>query len=350
MTPSAEDQLLFLQRVQRILEEGVFTASYKYALLLSLADLAVEKGDDSGDALPISLDDVAEKLIRYYWRQARPYPLTVGGAAEVLRQNTGGQAAIVTFVSHHAHATVAEVMRDGAVWTSLLARTRRTIVDQPLWKLQRVGDEVLDFLYPHTLEAGRITLRPGVAFCLRRFHALVYDLVTAAWLRFVRELRPNQQLLGQTSDLAEFFFGTERASLDGYRPILAAAQRGACFYCERRLEGPSDVDHFVPWSRYSVDLAHNFVLAHPSCNNRKRDRLAALPHLERWVRRNVAGRGELEPRFERARLAHDLGASVCVTRWAYGQASAAGSLVWQRADELVPLPEDWERAFRWAAT
>ena len=41
MTPSAEAQIRFLQSVERVLEEGLFTASYKYALLLSLADLAV---------------------------------------------------------------------------------------------------------------------------------------------------------------------------------------------------------------------------------------------------------------------------------------------------------------------
>jgi hypothetical protein len=97
--PSAEEQIRFLQNVQRILEEGLVTASYKYALLLALADLAVEKGDDSGAALPVSLNDIAEKFIGYYLRQARPYSLASVEAADVLKQNTHKQAAIVTFVS-----------------------------------------------------------------------------------------------------------------------------------------------------------------------------------------------------------------------------------------------------------
>ena len=44
---------------QRLLEEGSFTASYKYALLVALADLAVEKGDGTSAELPISLDEIA---------------------------------------------------------------------------------------------------------------------------------------------------------------------------------------------------------------------------------------------------------------------------------------------------
>jgi hypothetical protein len=47
MPPTPDEQIAFLTKVQRILSEGQFTATYKYALLLALADLAVEVGDDS---------------------------------------------------------------------------------------------------------------------------------------------------------------------------------------------------------------------------------------------------------------------------------------------------------------
>jgi hypothetical protein len=36
-------ELEFLTKLQRILNEGVFVASYKYALLLALAELSVER-------------------------------------------------------------------------------------------------------------------------------------------------------------------------------------------------------------------------------------------------------------------------------------------------------------------
>jgi len=46
--PTAEAQVTFLTRVQRLLDEGVFVSTYKLALLMALLDLAVERGDDSG--------------------------------------------------------------------------------------------------------------------------------------------------------------------------------------------------------------------------------------------------------------------------------------------------------------
>ena len=49
MKPTAEQQLQFLQHLQRLFDEGDFVATYKYALLMSLAELAVESGVDEGE-------------------------------------------------------------------------------------------------------------------------------------------------------------------------------------------------------------------------------------------------------------------------------------------------------------
>jgi hypothetical protein len=90
----------------------------------------------------------------------------------------------------------------------------------PLKFLQNVGGERLDFLYGEVGEL--IELRPGVAACFRKFHALVGDLVRGAWLRYVRQ--QNLDILGETTDLNEFLFGSERASLAVVRPVLMDLQ------------------------------------------------------------------------------------------------------------------------------
>jgi hypothetical protein len=52
--PTSEQQIQFLIKIQRLLGEGRFVASYKFALLQALADLSVEKGDDSGEPLKLT--------------------------------------------------------------------------------------------------------------------------------------------------------------------------------------------------------------------------------------------------------------------------------------------------------
>ncbi len=155
-------------------------------------------------------------------------------------------------------------------------------------------------------------------------------------------LESKQADTGESEDLYEFLFGSERASLEPYAEILRGVQSGACFYCARGL-GPDSgqVDHFVPWSRYPVDLAHNFVLAHAGCNDSKSNLLASVEHLERWCIRNVDRERVLADAFAERRLAHDLAASRAIMRWAYGSRNRAdprsgargvrGRLSWTRA-------------------
>ena len=72
--PSAREQLNFIQKLRRLLDEGGFVATYKYALLHAIADLCVTQGDDSGGPLTLSTRELADQFIRLYWRQAAPFP------------------------------------------------------------------------------------------------------------------------------------------------------------------------------------------------------------------------------------------------------------------------------------
>ena len=72
--PSAAEQIDFLQKLQRLLAEGSFVASYKYALLQALADLAVITGADSGAPLRLTTRQIAEPTIERYWRQTAAFP------------------------------------------------------------------------------------------------------------------------------------------------------------------------------------------------------------------------------------------------------------------------------------
>jgi hypothetical protein len=342
--PTPEQQVEFLAKLQRLLIEGGFVATYKHALLLALADLSVEMGDDSGAPLVLPVSAIAEKFTAYYWRQARPY-----GGGVILKQNTGKQAAVVRLVAD-AHARAGGLLpaakADPKVWARLVGGVGEVVKKMPLWKLQRVGKkEVLDFLYANALSGDSIELREGIAFCFRRFHGLIEDLVRGAWVRFVRGMKENQSVLGDTVNLDEFLFGSERTDLSAYRPILTEVQHGTCFYCERRIGADGAVDHFIPWSRYPVDLGHNFVLADGRCNGSKGDRLAAGPHLERWCRRNRDQGTVLDEAFTEAKIVADRVASTRITRWAYEQVESTRGLVWVsadvKADWLVPLDKRW---------
>ncbi len=325
------------------MEEGSFVASYKFALLHAIADLCLVNGDESGAELELSTADIAEQFVRLYWPQVAPYPATK--KHQILSQNTGRQAAIVRQVAEQRArygGSLADLERSSVDWDNLRREVEQTVKKMPLWKLQTVRSERLDFLYENR-DAGQVVrLEPGVAYCFRAFYQMITDMIEGAWSQFVQ--RRNRDFLGPVADLRSFLFGSRRESLDDYRPLLKNLQEGRCFYCERDFKSRPDVDHFIPWKIYSLDLGHNFVLAHRGCNSSKSDLLAAEEHLERWTERNRTRRDELQEGFDQLRILHDWPASCQIARWAYGQAHQANRQVWVGAKEdLMPLTGDWQR-------
>jgi hypothetical protein len=161
--PTAQEQVAFLGNLQRLLAEGGFVATYKNALLIALADLSVELGDDSGDALTVPVSAIAEKFLAYYWRQAMPYPGREG-ATGILKQNTGRQAAVIRLVGlarAEVNGSLVAAKARPALWKGLVKEVSAVVKTMPLWKLQRVGDEVLEFLYPMWAEGTRSSCVPA---------------------------------------------------------------------------------------------------------------------------------------------------------------------------------------------
>jgi len=341
--PTPDEQVKFLRNVQRLLAEGLFVATYKFALLHALADLAVLKGDDTGAPLELDTKDIAAKFADLYWQQCRPFQAGGGSAGLVLQQNTGKQAAVVSRVVEAQQECGGSLFRLKQAapdrWSSLVGEIDQVVRVMPLWKLQTVGDERLDFLYDNTDRGTTIMLKPGVAYCLRAFYELLRDLVQGAWVRFVQKVNANN--VGNITDLGTFLFGHERANLEAYRPVLTAVQKGECLYCRKQLTGNAHIDHFVPWSRYPADLRHKFAVAHVGCNHAKSDYLAAEEHLAAWCERNRLNREELDARLREAELPCDLSASVQVARWAYEQTETANGQVWVAERTLRHLGPTW---------
>jgi 5-methylcytosine-specific restriction endonuclease McrA len=336
--PTPEAQLLFLTKLQRLFNEGNFVATYKYALLMALAELSVEYGSDSGDSLLLSHRQIAVKFIELYWQQSAPYSSgRPGTSTSILFQNSGNQAAIITaihsFRQEHAGVTLGSA-RSLPSFKTLVTRVARTVAEQPIRYLQNLAGKTDAFLYERRRES--VCLLPNVAFCLRRFQPLVTQLARTHWVQHVKRNRHNVPVLGNADDLEEFLFETPRLTLSTIAANLREIANNRCFYCGDKVY-QVDVDHFIPFALYPRDLMHNFVLAHPACNRSKSDTLAAKVHLDHWVDYTQQHAVEIADVGKRAGVIADITASLAVTRWGYQMAAASGAQAWLKAGKFEPI-------------
>ncbi len=337
-----DEAIRFLRQFQELLAEGGFVATYKFALLQALADLSVEHHGAFDGSLSLHVEQIAEKFIEYYWNQARPFQ------QEILKQNTSGQAEVVCLVEEYREQVDGKLGRlqsSHTPWSRLKRRVAAIIIKMPLWKLQTVGNRKNEFLYRESEYSNRtIRLLPGVPEAFRVFHPLLTSMIRGGWIAQIHRIKGNRDILGPGAELEEFLFGTDRGSLARYRELLRNHQAGECFYCGKKVGNAGDLDHFIPWSRYPLDLGHNFVFAHKGCNNAKRDHLAAPVHIERWRVQNLDEGHRLARAFDEAGLTNDLKRSLLIARWAYEQGFASGARLWVRAGEFEDCDYRWKAA------
>jgi hypothetical protein len=240
----------------------------------------------------------------------------------------------------------------------LVSEVEWKLIEMPIPRLQVVGRGEEDrFLYEYgwtpavrrsavtSYQRGdrdafhnELDLQPGVAEGLVALNGVLRPVIHHEWALKVAALNslPEQKL-------EAFLFGSERVSLEPVRVSLLELQRGRCFYCEDRLNGRSDVDHFIPWARYAENALENLVVAHERCNRKKRDFFAALPHLARWRKRTRRHGDDLDSIADAVRWPRDAERALSVVTAMYSRLPERAPL-WLSANDFLPL--DRERLIR----
>ena len=328
--PTAQEQLKFLKNIQLILQSGSFSSTYKFALLISLSRLAIEKGEDSGESLSLDYAEIAEKFIELYWKQAVPYVFNDEGQL-ILNQNNGKQAAIVNRIIglRQKYSSLGVLRRDSLVWLNLVKGVARIVKDMPVQYLQNIDGRNFEFLYQLDQCRKQLILLPQVMYCLRQFSEIIEELCQKRWIDYIRKNSSNAPILNQLPNLEQFMFEPSRNQLSSVANVLIELQECRCFYCNKEMKKNNyAVDHFIPWSMYPSDTGHNFVLADSSCNSKKSNLLASQEFLHKWEERNEQQDLIIVDRISVLGFLTDKDRSHRVAAWAYAQAKENNYTTW----------------------
>src|SRR4051794_8031713 len=76
MTPAPGGALTFARNVVTLLDQGSFTSTYKFALIVALIELAREQATPPG--IPpetLTTTSISEKMVELYWHQTGLHPV-----------------------------------------------------------------------------------------------------------------------------------------------------------------------------------------------------------------------------------------------------------------------------------
>ncbi len=146
-----DDPVRFAEKMMVLLDRGGRTATYKFAVLMALMDLCLEQSaGDGGAPQMVTTRQLAAKIVELYWGHTRLY-----AGRQALRQNTGGQARIITLISEFRTQRTPDPtcslyrasQYDEAAFARLVHEVEWKLVQMPLPKLQRVGKHLHSFIY-----------------------------------------------------------------------------------------------------------------------------------------------------------------------------------------------------------
>lgn len=359
-SPEQLGAIAFAEKVLELLDEGRYTATYKFAVLLALMDLALERTEASGSPpLTLTTRQIAEKTVEIYW----PHTVPFAGQAvpAILRQNSTGQAEIVSAIQRFRSRLAADATAPR--WQARLAAPEGfealvrfvewKLIQMPLPRVQLMGQAHHEFIYTIHWDLrvsrrdveryqdgsdsefdNRVVLKPGVGEYLLQLNGLLRPLLHRRWAALVAQFNRLEE-----SQLEDFLFGADRAATVKIRERLWEMQARRCFYCDARLTTPvaAQVDHFIPWARYPDDGLDNLVAADRRCNVDKSSSLAAPDHVARWARRFVKEsdqHGQLQEMAGATRWHRDARRTLGAARGIYMRLPVDARL-WLRQREFV---------------
>lgn len=339
---------VLVQRIAEVLSEGSRETTYKHALLIALIDWSIENTGKT--RVPTS--DLAEIVLRLYWDQGQPY-FSAGGDAVQIKQGRPGhpEAGVPASVrelrkmsnSKFLHGVAKE---EPKALRKTLDSIERTLVAQPIPRLQTIGKTNSSFLYSCSWapkqslkklrESGNasIELLSGVSEMLRSLGPLFRTMIELHWTQDVAKWSGLQV---EEDSLRDHLFGSEREPLlPGARKMLADFHGNLCFYCGTKFQ-KFHVDHFVPRSKYPNEAIENLVPSCVKCNLAKSDVLPSPRFFRLWMAR-FARQSELEMIAEGGLCESNPQRSKRVAR-SISEELRSGSVVWDGPNGVLQFDE-----------
>lgn len=259
-----------------ILKVGAKDSTYKFALARALLELCNERDPDARGPYVIKYEKLAERFLRYYWRQECVFHI---------RQHYHGdrEAAVISAISKKWGS---KTVRDdfdrldkddvrevtGRIERKVFGseRSKKSLVVPKFQKVKcgRYAEEVTMF-YTRDAKKRQITVRAAACDFFRRNYDILRNTVALEWARYLEGA--NGGLPGLIAKI-ESVQSTPPRNPTRIRKAKNAllTPRSRCFYCYCKLDRKNvELDHVIPWSFIFDDQLWNLVPACGACNARK---------------------------------------------------------------------------------
>ncbi|MGG4498409.1 HNH endonuclease [Brevibacillus reuszeri] len=279
-----------------IIRNCSFDNTYKMAWSKAITELALEFDfeNNENEIVPITLEAIAQKVVRYYWDQTIFFDLRQGSnptkppeivsktkkLIEVYQAATGNKKPI-KFIK----ADVEDICSNDYLRT--IKSIVSTLKQDVSYRFLNLAGKQIQGIYEYQLKDNVLYMPKENLFKLKENYAMMVEAINYRWSQILENFNHSPRICKKVRVIDEE--NIRRKPLKGFSKYLTHENPGqVCFICEKVISGETPaLDHVLPWSYLYSDDLWNLVYAHQSCNSTKSNVIPNEEMIHRLEQRNV---------------------------------------------------------------
>lgn len=253
-------------------------SSYKFGFLKSIIDNLY----NVDEKLKLNFDQLFSKFAEIYWNLILKYDLRQKART---KDNKKSHIEQILLNAKEKYQIIDIIPFESLSNEMMIEISRQVKVKCKTCVVGALFEDTKRLFYSFSKKEEWIQINPQMYEFLCKHKIVIEKLNYYEWARFLEKVNEDKPVDHMLTKIEE---SSKRNNLSYYRQILFEEfENKKCFYCGRNLNPEKiDVDHFVPWSFIKDDNLWNLVLACPSCNRSKNDKLPDSRYLDILIQRN----------------------------------------------------------------
>ncbi len=261
------------------------TTSYKFVFFKSILDNLLNVDLNSVPECFLSFDSISIRFTEIYWNlilrfELKQMPQTANNKISVIERELKSFCEKYNFSKFGLDFPFESLNPE--LQKELSDKIKKSVVTKDVLGAFCFDTEWQFYHFSKTQKWDGIFLNKDFFYCLAKYRSDFEKVNYFEWIKYLEGINKEEDSYRLASKLD---LSTERKNLEQYRKTLFNFGQTTCFYCGKKLSETA-VDHFIPWSFVKDDKLWNFVLACPSCNSKKSDRLTSQKFLTNLKIRN----------------------------------------------------------------
>jgi 5-methylcytosine-specific restriction endonuclease McrA len=287
--------MTFLEKWLHIIRNCSYDNTYKAAWAKAITEIAVEYDNKIHEYLiiEISIQAIAEKVIRYYWEQiiffnlqqsANPNkpPVIVTVVRELITtyQVIRGSTQPVKWFK----ADVENVCKPD--YDKAIKDIVRALKADVSYRFLRIERQDVQGIYEYTSKTDSLFIAAENLKALRENSLIVFDAINYKWAQMLENFNQAPRICKKVKIIDEE--SVRRKPLRGFSKYLDVENpERVCFICGDKIADQTPaIDHVIPWSFLYSDDLWNLVYSHQSCNSSKSNVIPNVAVIQKLEDRN----------------------------------------------------------------